>query len=132
VLTNSSRGAELYGELNAAVLREHLGITTRHPEPTYAATNLDHYAGHYDSWISDADVSVDGNQLVVQLRPKPGFPYKGAPPGPEPPPVRFAFFAEDRIVGLDDPLRHAQAEFIRDARGQIAWLRLGGRLRARQ
>lgn len=132
VLTNSSRGSELIGELNSALFEQHLGLHTRHPEPTYAATNLEQYAGHYDSWISDADVSVDDNGLVVQLRPKPGFPFKGAPRGPDPPPVRFRFYAEDRIIGLDDPLRHAQAEFIRDRGGKIAWLRLGGRLRARQ
>jgi CubicO group peptidase (beta-lactamase class C family) len=55
------------------------------------------------------------------------------PPDPEPiPPVRLAFYAEDHVIALDEPYKDAYGEFLRDAAGQVAWLRFGGRVRARE
>jgi len=46
-------------------------------------------------------------------------------------PVRLAFYAEDRVVGLDEPCKDARGEFLRDPDGRIAWLRVSGRLHRR-
>jgi CubicO group peptidase (beta-lactamase class C family) len=135
VLTNASRGAELHGWLSAALLRKHLDLVRPDRVPLdVAADGLAEYAGEYEAWMTSIEVSVDqdARRLVLQSRPKGGFPTKGSPPGPTPPPTPFAVWAADRIVGLEAPFKGAVAEFVRDEQRRIAWLRFGGRLARRQ
>jgi CubicO group peptidase (beta-lactamase class C family) len=134
ILTNSQRGSELHSELSTHLLEQHLGVAVRAPMPLdeVAPARLAEYAGHYDARLQSLDVSVDDDRLKVRINRKGGFPYKGAPPGPQPPPIHFACLSNDRIVGLEEPMRHARAEFVRDDQGRITWLRLGSRLAARQ
>jgi CubicO group peptidase (beta-lactamase class C family) len=135
VLTNASRGSELHGWLSAALLRKHLDLVRPDRVPLdVTADDLDEYEGQYESWMTSLEVSVDrdARRLVLQPRPKGGFPTKGSPPGPTPPPTPFALWSADRIVGLEPPFKGAAAEFVRDEHGQIAWLRFGGRLARRQ
>jgi hypothetical protein len=64
----------------------------------------------------------------MATRPKGGFPTPDSPPGEAPAPTRLAFYAEDKFVALDEPLKGSRGEFLRDAAGSIAWLRVGGRV----
>jgi len=41
-------------------------------------------------------------------------------------------FAEDRVVILDEPMKDARGEFLRNPDNSIAWLRFGGRVHAPQ
>ena len=66
---------------------------------------------------------LDDGQLMVESRPKGGFPDVDSPPSPAPPPCRAAFCGPDRIVVLDEPLINMKAEFLRDEAGRITWLR---------
>jgi len=132
VLTNSSRGGELHTELSIALLREHLGLDSSEPALlSPAAEALNEYVGHYEAWLDSADVSVADHQLVVNRTPKGGFPTRDTPPSPPPPPTRWSFWAKDRILGVEGPMQHARAEFVRDSAGKITHLRIGGRLAAR-
>jgi hypothetical protein len=97
-----------------------------------AAERLEEYVGRYEQRLSTVDVSAREGGLVLQITPKGGFPIKESPPAPTPPAVAFAFWSEDRIVGLEPPLKGALAEFVRDASGRIAYLRNAGRLGIRQ
>jgi hypothetical protein len=45
--------------------------------------------------------------------------------------VRLAFYGEDRVVGLDAPLRGLRCDFLRRPDGTVGWLRIGGRLLVR-
>jgi CubicO group peptidase (beta-lactamase class C family) len=134
VLTNASRGAELHGWLSGALLRKHLDLATPDRTPIdVPSERLAEYAGQYDAHLASIEVSVDDDsRLVIQTRPKGGFPTKGSPPGPTPPPTPFAVWSTDRIVGLEAPFKGAVAEFVRDEQRRVAWLRFGGRLARRQ
>jgi CubicO group peptidase (beta-lactamase class C family) len=134
VLTNASRGAELHGWLGAALLRKHLDLAAPDRVPIdVPSEQLAEYVGRYESWLVGIEVTVEpeGRRLVIQVHPKGGFPTKGSPPGPTPPPAPFAIWSDDRIVGLEAPFKGAAAEFVRDDERRIAWLRFGGRLARR-
>ena len=49
------------------------------------------------------------------------------PPGPALPPIRFAFYGKDRVVGFDEPYKNALGEFFRDEKGDVEFFRIGGR-----
>jgi hypothetical protein len=45
--------------------------------------------------------------------------------------VRLAFYADDRVVALDPPVKDLRGEFLRDPDGRIAWFRWGSRIHRR-
>jgi hypothetical protein len=133
VLTNASRGAELHGWLSAGLLHEHLGLESPTPEPRdQPPESLAELVGRYEAVLATVDVATNGGHLVIQSRPKGGFPTTGSPPGPTPPPTHFGVWSADHIIGLAPPFKGARADFVRDARGRVAYLRFGGRLAKRQ
>jgi CubicO group peptidase (beta-lactamase class C family) len=134
VLTNGSRGSGVHGRISRWVMREYAGIDEPEPEVRHlAAAELAEYVGRYEQAMSSIElVAGDDGTLVAQVTPRGGFPVKDSPAGPTPPPARLGFWAADRLLGLDPPWVGARAEFLRDASGRIIWLRIGGRLAARQ
>jgi hypothetical protein len=44
----------------------------------------------------------------------------------------FACWPDDRFIGVEPPLEGARVEFLRGPRGQIQFIRRGGRLASRQ
>jgi len=69
-------------------------------------------------------------ELVLRFHAHPPEPGRWAPPPPGP--VRLAFYASDRVVALEPPDQASlRAEFGRDSRGRVAWLRWGGRVSPR-
>ena len=133
VLTNAMRGAELHREIAALALREYLGVADPPPTAlTLAASELATYAGHYSALLSDIDLTAGDGRLTLQEIPNGGFPFRDSPPDPRPPPVRLAFTAWDRVIGIDEPSKGLRAEFLRDETGQIAWFRWGSRIHRRE
>ena len=59
--------------------------------------------------------------------PLGGFPTPDTPPGPAMPPMRFAFYEKDKVIGLDEPYKDALGDFIRDEKGRLQFFRVGGR-----
>lgn len=128
LLTNSDRGGALNQELVTWALEAFLGVKEAAPVfHTPAPAALAGYAGRYQAILNHVEVSVDGDDLWLQAIPQGGFPDRSSPPGPTPPPARAAFTGEDRLLALDPPYKDQRAEFIRDAAGQVAWLRIGSR-----
>jgi hypothetical protein len=41
--------------------------------------------------------------------------------------MRFAFHKKDEIIGLDEPMQGSLGDFIRDEKGRVRFLRIGGR-----
>jgi len=134
VLTNSDEGATLYGIVSGLALQRFPGLTLPTPTPiTLTESQQRPYIGRYHSAGGICDVQLNDQQLMLQMIDKGGFPTPDTPPDPEPiPPTRLAFYAEDRVIALDEPFQDAYGEFLRDAAGQVAWLRFGGRVRARE
>lgn len=130
LLTNSDHG----GTLNVNVLSWALEIyfdarfPKRDPLPMPPKALRD-YVGRYDLPLSAFDLKLQKGHLVLHQIPRGGFPTPDSPPGPVDPPSRFAFYAPDRVVGLDDLSKGALGEFFRDAQGQVAFFRIGGRAR---
>lgn len=128
-LTNSDRGSELYQPLTRWALEQFLGLREEDPQPLEAPeAQLAEYAGSYQAAAQDLRLSLRQGALVLEILPKGGFPAQDSPPPPPPPPVRLALCGPDRVLILDEPGRGNQGEFLRGADGQIAWLRIGGRV----
>jgi CubicO group peptidase (beta-lactamase class C family) len=132
LLTNADTGAELYRSVTQWALEHYFGIA----EPTPAhivlgVAELANYAGHYTTSLNETELYVQDGQLMMQLTPKGGFPYKDSPANPTPPPTRLAFVGTDRVVALDAPSTDVQGEFLRNAGGRIEWFRFGSRIKRR-
>lgn len=132
VLTNANRGGELHREITTWALEHYLGV--KEPAHTYIAmtdAQLAAYAGRYTTALADTELKIGNGELVMYDTPKGGFPAKGSPPGPTPPPSRLAFIGTDRVLALDGHMKDMQGEFLCHPDGRIAWFRFGGRIRAR-
>jgi len=114
-------------------LRHYCGIAETPLTPrALTAAELAPYAGQYSAALTELALTVQGDELVLQVIPQGGFPKKDSPAGPKPPPTRLAIGADDAIVALDPPFKDARGEFLRDEQGALAWLRFGGRMARRQ
>jgi CubicO group peptidase (beta-lactamase class C family) len=108
----------------------------RPPETPIIPTSqsvLDSCTGLYAAPTRRIEVGRLEDALVLREIPLGGFPSKGTPPlpGPPPPPIRFGFYAEDRLVGLDPPYTENRAEILRGQDGTVGWLRYFGRIHRR-
>jgi hypothetical protein len=94
------------------------------------ASVLDSCVGLYAAPTRRIEVGRLGDALVLREIPLGGFPTRGTPPlpGPLPPPIRFGYYAEDRLVGLDPPNTDNRAEIIRGTDGSVEWLRYFSRI----
>ncbi|MDQ2744606.1 MAG: hypothetical protein M3Z66_20245, partial [Chloroflexota bacterium] len=112
-------------------LREYLGVEEAEPEVLpLAEAEIAPYTGRYHSPGGYIDLTRDGNQLVlrtIQTRASLGQPIP-----PPPPPVHAGIIEGDRLLVVEDPFTGTQGEFLRDANGEIAWLRLGKRIHRRE
>ncbi len=131
-LTNSDEGSTLYVDLRVNAIKSYLGIAW--PETPHLALTeeqLAAYAGQYDAPLDRNELTVQDGNLMLLSRPKGGFPTPDSPPGETPPPTRVAFYAEDKIIALDDPFKGSRGEFLRNPDGSIAWFRFDGRIHSR-
>ena len=132
ILTNSDTGNGLNRSVTAWALEQYLGIAEpAKPHIDHTVSELAPYAGHYTTALNETELYVRDGQLMMQLTPKGGFPYKHSPANPTPPPTRLAFVDADRVVALDAPSTGTQGEFLRDPEGRIAWFRYGSRIKQR-
>lgn len=131
ILTNAGPGGELNDEVERWVLKHYLGISE--PEPVHqqrTAGELEEYVGTYEAAITGITLELDGGSLILKYELIGEFPADEPPPLPPPTPV--AFYAAEHIIALEGPLKDARGEFLRDTEGQLAWLRIGGRLHRRR
>ena len=104
------------------------------PDPTPIESSkevLASYVGHYARPIADIELGILGGDLVVQITYKGRFPGQDSPP-PALPPMRLALCETDRLLVLDGPFKDGKAEIVRNPDGSIGWLRIGGRIHARE
>jgi CubicO group peptidase (beta-lactamase class C family) len=132
VLANSDHGARLHGEVTNAALRLYLGTTAPdRPRIEATAAQRAELVGRYGAALADLEVVAEGDGLVLRVTEQrwlgPTSPTRDLPP-----PTRLAFTAEDRLVALDAPTKGTRAEVLRDASGQVEWLRWGGRIHRRR
>ncbi len=129
LLVNSDEGGILTDKILSQALEIYFNVSLPAPTPLETAPEtLTEYAGTYDLPISAYTLQPQGDSLLLNEIPRGGFPTPQTPPGPAMPPVRFQFYAPDKIIGLDEPMKGSLAEFFRDETGAIRFLRLGGRV----
>lgn len=130
ILTNAGSGGLLNQRIARWAHEELLGLTEPEPEPVELSRDeLDEYVGIYEREMTAIDVTREGAALQVQIRPLS--PPKGWEAGPTPPPLRAGFIAPDHLIILDGPAKGMRATFIRNADGDIEWLRLSRLARRR-
>ena len=133
VFTNSDEGDALCDRVVNEATKEYIGLTLPEAIPLdLPEATLLSYTGNYDAAGSVYEITLQEGGLVLQVTLKGGFPTPDSPPSQSPPPVRIALYAEDRVIVLDEPMKDARGEFLRNPDHSIAWLRLGGRIHARQ
>ena len=132
VFTNSDKGGILCDKILKLALHHYLGAAFPTATPLdRAEESLLPYVGRYEARGDICEIEYRAGGLVLQVIPKGGFPTEDAPAPPAPPPVKVALYAEDKLVGLEEPMADQRGEFLRDAEGRITWLRVGGRIHAR-
>jgi CubicO group peptidase (beta-lactamase class C family) len=133
ILTNSDEGDTLCNEIANLATQQYLGLTLPEALPLdLPEEQLLPYVGKYDAAADACEIYLRDGGLVLQVTPKGGFPTPDSPPSQAPPPVRVAFYAQDRVVVLDEPMKEDRGEFLRNPDNSIAWLRIGARVHARQ
>jgi CubicO group peptidase (beta-lactamase class C family) len=131
VLTNADHGGALHRDITCWALDHYLGIRESDPDLLDPGEeSLAAYAGLYTGFMADLDLRLRDGALYIQDVPKLALPGAALPPAD--PPVRMAFCGEDRIVALEEPIKNTRGEFLRAPDGSIAWLRIFGRVFARQ
>jgi CubicO group peptidase (beta-lactamase class C family) len=143
MLTNAEGGAKLVRDLfvDDWALRRFAGVSNLPAVPrALSPGELAPYEGRYESQeinergaVEETVIELRGDQGQLhatsthQLPPLPPAPTDPAPTAQE---YRLAFYRDDFVLVLDatgQPVG-SRADFVRDADGRVAWLRLGGRL----
>jgi hypothetical protein len=128
VLTNSDDGGIITSGVFSNVMELYFNAKAELPEPIKTrATELKEYVGRYRIGTECFDLKVKNGYLIYHHIPLGGFPRPDTPPGPAMPPMRFAFYESDKVIGLDEPYKDALGEFFRDEKGRLEFFRIGGR-----
>jgi len=127
ILTNSDHGGIITAQTFGWVLDSYFGIKLSAPKPLKSSQEPGEIVGRYKIGTECFDIKVKGKYLIYHHIPLGGFPRPETPPGPAMPPMRFAFYDRDKLVGLDEPYKDALADIIRDDKGQVEYFRVGGR-----
>ena len=129
IVTNSGAGSNLNTVILREVMNAYFGVPSVLPERiTVASGDLAEFAGTYRRQFADIVITADGDALKFETNPKmPGLDGRVPPIGP---PQRLGFYAKDKLLRLDGPGKGQPAgEFVRDANGKVAWLRMSRILR---
>jgi CubicO group peptidase (beta-lactamase class C family) len=127
ILTNSDDGGIITSQTFGWTLDLYFGIKTETPKPLAKAQELEEFVGRYMIGTECFDIKVKGKYLMYHPIPLGGFPTPDTPPGPARPPMRFAFFDRDKLIGLDEPYNGALADILRDDEGHVEYFRVGSR-----
>jgi len=128
ILTNSDNGGVLNTNVLTFALELYCNIKSTMPKPIKtSADELREYVGHYRIGTEAFDLKIKNGYLMYHHIPLGGFPTPDTPPGPAMPLMRIAFYEKDQAIGLDEPLKDALGDFIRDEKGRIQYFRIGGR-----
>lgn len=127
ILTNSDDGGIIGGQMFNAALALYFGVKLEAPKPMKNPQDGSELIGRYRIGAECFDITTKGKYLVYHHIPLGGFPTPDTPPGPALAPMRFAFYDEDHLVGLDEPFNGALADVLRDEKGRVKYFRVGGR-----
>ncbi len=123
VLTNHSpNGMQV---IDAAL--DAAGLKGSEPEPVHDAP-VEEYAGVYETALGRVTIAPVGEGIRIEVTPFGGFPTRETPAPPAPPPAEAFFYSPERWIVEGGAYNGVRGHFLRTTTGDIAWLRLGGRL----
>ncbi len=129
IVTNSGAGSNLNAAVLRAVMDTYFGVPDLLPERiTVTGNDLAEYAGTFRRQFADVVISVDGDALKLETKPKmPGLDGSVPQAGP---PLRLGFYAKDKLLRIEGPQKGTPfGEFVRGPDGKVAWLRMSRILR---
>ena len=128
ILTNSEDGGIITAGIFNDALELYFHAKSKLPKPIkIPAKGLEEFVGRYQIGTECFDLKVKGKHLIYHHIPLGGFPRPETPPGPTRPRMRFAFYEQDKVIGLDEPYKDALGDFLRDEKGKLQFFRIGGR-----
>jgi CubicO group peptidase (beta-lactamase class C family) len=128
ILTNSDEGGIINNSIFSYALELYYNAKSKSPKPIKTpASELKKHVGRYQIGTECFDLKAKGEYLIYHHIPLGGFPTPDTPPGPAIPPMRFSFYENDKVIGLDEPYKDALGDFIRDEQGKLQYFRVGGR-----
>lgn len=131
MMSNSNNGDVLNNRFNKRVLRDFCGVEIPEPEVIDSTDEeLAQYEGTYKGALRDITLSMDGGVLMAEIRLKGGLP--SDTPEAEIPPAAVARCGSDQLLVLDGRFKNDRADIIRDAMGDVRYLRVGSRLSVKQ
>jgi hypothetical protein len=130
LLTNADIGGELTTEVTNWTLEHFLGLTVvERPHVERVEADLAPFVGRYADIMRTIEFALcDGAPMLEWVEIRGGL---REAPRELPPPVPVAFVAEDEFVVTDGPSKGMTGEFVRDADGDVRWLRYFGRAHVR-
>jgi CubicO group peptidase (beta-lactamase class C family) len=129
VLTNSEDGRAITGAALKGALKEFLDFDLTIPKPVETpADQLAEYVGKYELPLLAFELKLKKGQLMLLETPRGGFPKPDSPPLPVPAPMRAAFYAKDKLIVLDEPMKNSLGEFLRRPDGSLQYFRLSSRV----
>lgn len=133
MISNSNNGAVLNERFQKRVLRDFCGVVI--PEPQAIASSAEELAGFegdYKGTMNEIELRMAGGELMATIRNVGRFPSDGHDAERAPAPAPIARCGADELLVLDGAHENARADIIRDASGEIRYLRFGARLHVRQ
>lgn len=128
ILTNSDDGGVLNNIVVTRVLELYFKAKGELPKSVKKpSSELKEYTGSYRIGTEAFNLKVKNGYLVYHHIPLGGFPTPDSPPGPAMPPMRFSLYERDLAIGMDEPMKNALGDFIRDGKGNLQFFRIGGR-----
>lgn len=137
ILTNANNGWRLIQDVERAALKSYLGAsfsmnqaishrglveTLPAVEPLAKQPDPAPYVGRYVRPMNAVVVRAEGGRLLVQVISTSGNAQA---------PMPVAFYGSDRAVVTEGPDRGQSIEFIRNAAGELNWIRVVGRVAVR-
>lgn len=136
IMTNSTNGSQLHGQLLRWALEAFLGVVEAEPQPLeLTAEALAEYAGTYETETSRVRIELESGRLVAHAGPtergrEAMRAFLGDQERPLPPPMPLAIQAGDKFRVTEGLGKGGRGIFIREG-GAIVGLNFGGRLALR-
>ena len=131
MMTNGDKGGALHDRFNKAVLREFCGIVLPEAQAIDSSVEaLELYVGRYQGTMRAIELRMDEGRLLADIRFRGGLPSDRALA--DIPSAELARCGPDQLFVLEGAFEGTRADFLRDAAGEIRYLRFGSRLNPRQ
>jgi CubicO group peptidase (beta-lactamase class C family) len=123
VLTNHTPNGQQV--IDAAL--EATGLEPPPPQPLRDAP-VDEYLGIYETALGRVTISPSDGGIQLDEQDFGGFPTRDSPPLPPLPSMHAYFYTPERWIVTGGPVDGLRGHFLRHENGEVAWLRVSGRL----